>query len=272
MRALPEKTLEHWVSRDVARRFPNANLWWPSNGEDIMVDELTGRPGKWFMLEVKTTEWEPTSGKNRLTIDLEQLREYLATGMPIFYVFPVPPWDGVLTSARPWLGRWRRGDLGNLAAGNHWFAHWTYVLPAREVASLIGTTWTKNKSGTLFTSSVSNRLRKIPNGARTLNQFLSLLTLCGDPRSQAGFVAPRVTPSARPVLRTDLAAQLRALVLGEGGVGQPVAHYLPMPGNDNVDRYQEVEVSDLSESLAAISRGSAQLLTVSVDATDLGVI
>lgn len=271
MRALPEKTLEHWVSREVARRFPNANLWWPSNGEDVMVDEVAGRPGKWLMLEVKTTEWEQPRGRNRLSIDLEQLRVYLSTGMPVFYVFPVPPWDDVLTAARPWLGRWRRGDLGNPAVGGQWFAHWTYVLSAKDVANVVGSVWKKNKYATLFTSSAFDRLAMVPNGARTLNQFLTMVSVCGDYRSQAAFVVPSVARLVHPTLRTELAAQLRTHVLGESRSDHPLAHYLPPSDGNDADGYRQVEAEELSESIALVNRGTARLLAVSIDASDLAL-
>lgn len=270
MRAIPEKTLEHWVSRDVARRFPSAVLWWPSSGEDIAVDDIGSRPGKWFMLEVKTTEWEQNNGRNRLVVDLEQLDVYLYTGLPVFYVFPVPPWDNVMTAALPWLGRRRRGDLGNPLVGSQWFGHWTFVLSAGEVNRLVRRSRPNQKHATLFTSSASNRLSKVPRGARTLNQFLSLQVLCGDFRSQGGLVVPRPAYQPSGVSRLDLALSLGDLVADALQADQALAHFLPVSEDDG-DAYREVTTEDLLERLGVVGHGSAQLLVVSIDANDLAL-
>jgi hypothetical protein len=234
-----------------------------------MVDELGGRPGKWFMFEVKTTEWESRNGYNRLSIDLEQLDVYLSTGMPVFYVFPVPPWDDILTAALPWLGRCRRSDLGNPSAGNQWFAHWTYVLSASEVAARLKHSWPTNKKSTLFTSSVSNRAKRFPKGARTLNQFLHLQAQCGDDRSQAAIVAPRqARGSLRQPSRVELASVLRELTLSNDSDDRRLAHFLP---TGQGDQYAQTDPAALEESLAQVQRGSARLVTVALDAADLAI-
>lgn len=134
MQSLPEKTLEHWTSLYLASRFPNGNQWWPTRGEDVRVAlraSLTS-PGKLLMLEVKVPRWTGTG--HQLSISTEQLQRYLDNKLPVFYVLPVPRWDGSLdpatTDPRP-AALWWRQRSGN------WFGNWTYVLSAADVRDRI---------------------------------------------------------------------------------------------------------------------------------------
>jgi hypothetical protein len=147
----------------MVNRFPSASIWWPTDGEDIAFDLLQsaagdGAPGKVLLLELKTTEWQPTSagGQHRLTIDLDQLDKYLHSprkiGLPVFYVFPVPFWDGALTSpmtATPAAGTlyppdwWRQAaDYLPYSCGYEWFGNWLHVLPAELVDKALPAQWT----------------------------------------------------------------------------------------------------------------------------------
>jgi hypothetical protein len=107
MRSIPEKTLELRTSIYLSNRFPNAALWWPASGEDVLAElsrlASTG-PGKTLALELKTTE--VTNTGHKLSIDTEQLERYpnpcFGPPLPIHYVFPVPCWSGSLAS---WHGR-----------------------------------------------------------------------------------------------------------------------------------------------------------------------
>ncbi len=134
IRSLPEKTLEHWTGLYLASRFPNANQWWPTLGEDVRLAlraSLT-MPGKLVMLEVKVPEW--TGAGHQLSISTEQLQRYLDDQLPMFYVLPVPGWYGSLdpetTDPSPAAGWWRQ------RSGN-WFANWTYVLSAADLRDQI---------------------------------------------------------------------------------------------------------------------------------------
>lgn len=167
-RSIPEKTLEHWSSMYMVNRFPNASLWWPADGEDIAFDLLQtaaggdGKPGKVLLLEMKTTEWLPKLKQHRLTVDLDQLDKYLNSprnlDLPVFYVFPVPFWDGAFSApstAMPVTGTlyppdwWRqKADYLPYSLGYEWFGNWLYVLPAELVAKALPSGWTsklKNK-------------------------------------------------------------------------------------------------------------------------------
>ena len=126
--------MEHWTGLYLASRFPNANQWWPTQGEDVRVAlraNLTS-PGKLVMLEVKVPEW--TDAGHQLSISTEQLQRYLDDDLPMFYVLPVPRWDGSLNPATtdpPPAARWWRQRSGN------WFGNWTYVLSAADVRDRI---------------------------------------------------------------------------------------------------------------------------------------
>lgn len=103
MRSIPEKTLEHWTSIYLSSRFPNGAMWWPTSGEDVLVELpwlAASGAGKTIALELKTTE---AAGSNHvLWIDSRQLDRYLnppfGPPLPVYYVFPIPHWSGHLTS------------------------------------------------------------------------------------------------------------------------------------------------------------------------------
>ena len=161
MRSIPEKTLEHWSSIYLSNRFPDGALWWPTSGEDVLVElprlAATG-PGKTLALELKTTEAEGV--KHVLWIDTGQLQRYLSPPggppLPVYYVFPLPHWTGPLTSQHgsapgtpnPMVGAppewWRQ------RAGLPWFGNWLYVMSAQAVASALPPGWRKGSRAKLF--------------------------------------------------------------------------------------------------------------------------
>ena len=149
MRAIPEKTLEHWSSMYLARRFPRCQLWWPSVGEDISVESLPNRPGKSLLLEVKTTDWSKSRWEHRLTIDVEQLRIYQRSPIPVYYVFPMPPWQGVLDEGHSWLAGKPRSSLIN--GGHGWFGDWLFVVRAETLWAWLGRRRSQD-SATLFSN------------------------------------------------------------------------------------------------------------------------
>lgn len=131
MRAIPEKTLEHWSSMYLARRFPQCQLWWPSIGEDISIESLPRRPGKSVLLEVKTTDWNASRWEHRLTVDVDQLRRYQRSLIPVYYVLPMPPWQDVLADGHVWLAGRPCSDLLN--RGHGWFGDWVFVVRAQTL-------------------------------------------------------------------------------------------------------------------------------------------
>lgn len=137
VRSVPEKTFEHWASMYVAHRFPMGGLWWPSSGEDIRVEDLGTVPGKAVLLEVKVPEQQP-DGSHLVSIDLAQLAKYLSSPIPVYYLFPVPPWTGQLAGSA-WLGAERRADLAYRRAAHRWFGDWTVVCTAAALSATLGT-------------------------------------------------------------------------------------------------------------------------------------
>lgn len=131
VRSIPEKTFEHWSSMYVAHRFPRGGLWWPTQGEDIHVEDLGTLPGKSVLLETKVPE-QAATGTHSVTVDLAQLNRYVSSLVPVYYVFPEPPWVGDLM-ASGWLGRERRADLAYKRAGHRWFGEWTLVCRAVDL-------------------------------------------------------------------------------------------------------------------------------------------
>lgn len=152
MRSLPEKTLEHWVSLYLASRFPRAEQWWPSAGEDITLElaASAGGPGKVLMLELKVPEVTPAG--YALSIEVAQLQNYLSRRLPVFYVIPMPFWCGSLGGTKRYSSQWPghipggHGPEGwwRRRAQEEWFGYWTYVLPANGVAAQINMTRTRS--------------------------------------------------------------------------------------------------------------------------------
>jgi hypothetical protein len=138
--ALPEKTLEHWVSQYILFRFrTNAQVWWPPYGADIEVRSLPHRPGKAFYFELKTAKI--TSGGHEVKIDLKQLMAYLAQplGRQPFYVLPLPKWPGEIEGAASaaWRGPRKAPDFAFIRSGYRWFGNWTFVVTIQEVADCL---------------------------------------------------------------------------------------------------------------------------------------
>ena len=133
----------------LARRFPRCQLWWPSVGEDISVESLPSRPGKSVLLEVKTTDWSRPRWEHRLTIDVGQLRNYQRSLIPVYYVFPMPPWQGVLADGHSWLAGRPCSSLLN--GGRGWFGDWLFVVRAQTLWTWLGRRRSQ-ESATLFSN------------------------------------------------------------------------------------------------------------------------
>lgn len=195
--SVPEKTLEHWVSQYVNYRYrTKAALWWPAQGEDIDVQSLPHLPGKALQLEVKTTTLTKT-GRHKVLVDIGQLKDYLSSPVPAFYVFPKPTWPGLLTAAASAAGI-SAPELAFSRISRHgpgwWVADWLIVMTAREVARVLsaevaahaGTTRKNFKR--LVTFTVSKNGPTVPMWAHGLNpktyawrDFWTKLESCGEP-------------------------------------------------------------------------------------------
>lgn len=156
-------------------------------------------PGKLIMLEVKVPEVSE-GGRHTLRISTSQLQRYLGLRLPMFYVLPVPQWSGPLRpgvsvpgSAAGW---WRR------RSDPDWFARWTYVLSAADVASRLRS---KNAANPVFYSIPVKRIGTsfVPpalRGAFVWPDFWSDIQTCGP----TGATRWRITEDGHGLTVTDL--------------------------------------------------------------------
>lgn len=227
-RSLPEKTFEHWCSIHLTYRYrAKLRQWWPSSGADIEIEMDPTRTdaflGKRFWLELKVPEWDPASGTHVLKVDLKQLIAYDSQCVPVYYVFPVPAWVGVLGKRAS--SAWLRPSGGSSSltplhwadlafesyAQEEWFARWTWVVPAKRLstalASEIATFQSgqrKTKTATIGSITPGNtpahsrhkgKLHPSKNLAGPLtpilwHEFLKRMEQCGSPDYPAQFILP----------------------------------------------------------------------------------
>jgi hypothetical protein len=110
-RSLPERTVDAWVSTAICVTFPHARIWGPTQAIKQTNWDYGASlgEGKIFILEDKgTTAVERRRQKpldtHRIHIDMDQLDWYCdevepATGVPVYYVLPQPPWIGAATGS-----------------------------------------------------------------------------------------------------------------------------------------------------------------------------
>jgi hypothetical protein len=197
VRSIPEKTLEHWTSIYLSNRFSDGALWWPSSGEDVLLElprlAATG-PGKTIALELKTTE--ATQNRHVLEIDTHQLDRYLhppvGPPLPIYYVFPVPHWTGALTSTtgmappRPTSATTAPPAWWRQRTRPAWFGEWVYVMSAQCVSQALPANWRSKNRATLFTIDAgrpahwTTLFARSPSAEpRPWKKFWSVVTSCG---------------------------------------------------------------------------------------------
>lgn len=182
----------------LARRFPQCQLWWPSIGEDISVESLPGRPGKSVLLEVKTTDWNRSRWEHRLTIDVDQLRAYQRSPIPVYYVMPMPPWQDVLTDGHSWLTGRPCSDLLN--PGHRWFGSWVFVARAQALWTWLG--WRRSqKTATLFSNSGGatdpSTIRPALQPWWTWSNFWDSLARCGSSEMPSLFSVPKTSGDSK---------------------------------------------------------------------------
>lgn len=244
VRSVPEKTFEHWVSRYVANRFPRSSLWWPTKGEDVRVTDLGVGVGKAILLEVKVPE-QQANGSHKVSIDVSQLRRYQASPVPVYYVFPQPPWSGSL-EASAWLGREGRAELAYRRSGRRWFGHWSVVCRADHLLSHLAPAPT----------SKLQVMSSPPTVHWYWQSFWQWFAACGAGVMPAAYILDRPLPYSNP-------AQLRGYLRSraeEGSYGlareellaQRRFVYVPEPDAPDESGYRLVEEEDLNEVLAGL--------------------
>jgi hypothetical protein len=204
-RSLPEKTFEHWCAIHLTYRYrAKLRMWWPSAGADIEVDGQRLLAGKRYWLELKCPEWEPSKagGKHVLEIDLQQLHAYGGQGVPDYYLFPKPPWDGVLGDAdsAAWLAGRHRSDFGYQShSGDDWFAEWSWIVSGdrlrramrQQIADFLSGK-RKEQARVLTYSGTTLTWARGVAGLKPLRwkEFLRTMEKCGGPDMPAQFVLP----------------------------------------------------------------------------------
>ena len=234
----------------VAHRFPLGGLWWPSTGEDIHVRDLGTVPGKSLLLEAKVPEQQP-NGSHKIIIDVLQLTKYLASPVPVYYVFPTPPWIGDLATSA-WLGFERRADLAYRRASHRWFGEWTKVCTAADLhAHLAATTGAK-----------SSTLKGLPSIHWTWREFWREFRNCGSAALPSAYIVdgPVASPS-RDALRGRLEALRRRRSRVREGKRDHFLEslrdttryvYVPERSSKGPEQYRLASEDELSVSLAAL--------------------
>lgn len=259
-RSFPEKTLEHWCSMHLSYRYrAKLLMWWPASDADIEVIKPKGGWGKRFWLELKTTEWKPgRNGRHELSIDLPQLAAYGAQSIPDYYVFPIPPWEGILgePASLAWLDKPRERLAYGAQSDEKWFAEWTYVVPGRLLrkrlhAALAALPNGKKKQAHRIATIKKGVLH--PDGPALTNKpyvlwrdFWAHQDVCGSQQWPAQYVLQPGTVQVRnpkSVSRAMLATGLRSL--RDGGTKPAFSSNVDVfsPTQDG-DEYQLLTASD----------------------------
>jgi len=200
-RSVPEKTLEHWCSIHLGYRYRAKLLMsWPSVGADVDISPSPGVFGKRFWLELKTTEWKDKLSRHELNIDLNQLAAYGRQSVPDYYVFPRPPWNGVLSASTAWLGTTAHQQLAYQSHSAHkWFAEWMWVIPGACLRTSLAAELAALRPGSKKTNSViawfsttgewwARGLDKQPQ--LHWRKFWQRMSECGDATWAAQFLLP----------------------------------------------------------------------------------
>lgn len=281
--SVPEKTLEHWLSIHLTYRYrAKVSLWWPSSREDISVSNLPLVPGKQFWLEVKTVTWRASAGVHSLKVNLWQLAKYgdparNPMGVPDYYVFPAPPFDGHMTDpGLAWLAGRDKSWFGfQSKSGDDWFARWTWVIPGRELRRLLTTelaNWSASggdKRAQFEIASVAGGgltwvVPPAKSGLLTWHNFLELMDTCG----RRGWGSLMATPSdatpsktGRSIRQAFLslkAEDVRNREIGNGShpdAKRELTYWRP----DQGERYVSLDTAVLSSKAPTLERGALSL-------------
>lgn len=241
--------------------------------EDITVRNLSSRVGKSLLLEVKTADWSRQRWEHRLTIDVDQLRRYQSSPIPVYYVFPMPPWPDVLTDGHGWLMGRHRSEL--IDPGHGWFGDWLFVVRAQTLWAWLG--WRqKQKSASLYASSGGpssdpSCIWPEPSPWWRWPDFWDEMSRCGSHAMPSMFTCPAgVVPSDH--VRPGREALTQSLTSGRGELGPDrwgaeVERFIPDEGT----AYRPVAEGDFLQrpfTSGAAGRSTA-LLHLSVDDLDL---
>lgn len=231
--AIPEKTIEHWVSQYITYRFRSlASLWWPVSGEDVSIESLPRLPSKVLQLELKTASFDPATPEHQtVNVDLAQLAAYVRKRhweQP-YYVYPIPDWDGTLQATAARFGRSAPESAYRRAGTDWWFGDWTHVAPTSDV---VHATRHRGRHTAVLASSTRQPDGSMPPAGElgtSWPNFWSAVQRCGTP----GWPGIVRVPALAPALRGQRYVNHRTMaqLLGLGALwdgfeeGQPMAAY-----------------------------------------------
>lgn len=188
--SIPEKTLEHWISLHLNRRYGSKlQQWWPVFGQDITARPIANFRGKEFWLEIKTCKLVQGSAisQHRLVIDLAQLYKYQRDGGYDYYVFPAPYWSAPLSTGLENLSEIDSSriimpaTLGSPSSQQSYFANWTFVVSGEDLRTHLRASGCCRTQGTktVFTLDSGDDPRGIFAGIYVLDDFLDIMDQCG---------------------------------------------------------------------------------------------
>jgi hypothetical protein len=257
----------------LARRFPACQLWWPSIDEDITVQSLSSRVGKSLLLEMKTTDWNWRRWEHRLTIDVDQLRRYQPSPVPVYYVLPMPPWSEVLNDGHSWLMGRHRSEL--IDYGHGWFGGWMFVTRAQTIWTWLG--WRqKQRSATLFSNSGGQNdpssIWPEPAPWWTWPDFWDEMSRCGSRDMPAMFTCPSGAVPISDDERPNRRALVESLIARRGELDTErrqaaVERFVPRAE----DVYQPLDEGDFLESPLASGAAGRSTALLHLSSADLNL-
>jgi len=156
-RFVPERTVDSLLAIEIVRSNPDTLIWSPTNHEDS-ADHIMYTPGAaGFVFECKAVTRSSGTAPWRAEIDAVQLNTYCTVRPNVLYVVLARPQD----EKAPWdrncdchfcLGACRMCqtdvrsravvDVGVRSAPielrlQPWFAHWAFLVPAKDLRSLL---------------------------------------------------------------------------------------------------------------------------------------
>lgn len=283
--SVPEKTLEHWVSQYLTYRYRSkVALWWPAYGVDVDVRSLPNLPGKAVQLELKTTTTTRTNpSQHSIDIDLGQLKSYLTSQAPVFYVIPRPTWQGELEAAARSAGLPAAEIAFSRSGQRWWFAEWMIVLTAKQVKEVLfpggsvpaGATRGNRKRLVDFTIGASGSVSvSWANGVMPVTyewrDFWTRLGQCGESDWPQIVRVPRSCVRGRSLMsRQEVFSALTGAAGSMDEEGQFVDEVIDFAAVGN-DVFRIIEPSDSAPVLSADSEDDEYRQVVFLNARALG--
>lgn len=223
-----------------------------------------------MLLEVKTTDWNRSRWEHRLTIDVDQLRSYQRSPVPVYYVFPMPPWQNVLADGHSWLAGRPCSDLLN--GGHGWFGDWVFVARAQALWTRLGGRRSQ-QTATLFSNAGgSNDPSSIWPALRpwwTWSNFWDSMARCGSSEMPSLFSVPKLSKASEGWLSRQALVRRLASLDVESDVRTDWELERFAPAED--EGYQDLALLDFPETTLTTTAAGHSTAFLHLDATDLRV-